>query len=245
MNNKAVDFFRKPIVLVTAVLCFVYSLAACAVNMTGALGLYDISGESYFGDIVFYIVNALLLFSSVILFLLYAFGKSQPESLRVSAIIFITQAGLEILFYVVLTVLIILFLLAVQFSLFALTFWFFPISIASAALVTGYSVIFGFIMLICIITNISKILFGVAVYRNVYGEKIRYKAALFNSIMSFLTSATVLLCCAALITFGLIYDYVLLNLGVLFTPLVLINILTGVISFKYYSELKKCKVERV
>lgn len=46
-------------------------------------------------------------------------------------------------------------------------------------------------------------------------------------------------------TFGLTYDYVLLNLGVLFTPLVLIYILTGVISFKYYSEFKKLKVERV
>ena len=211
----------------------------------GSLSLYDISGESYFADIVFYIVNGFLLINSVILFLLYVFGKNQPERFRVTAIILITQAGLEILFYVVLTVLLILFLLAVQFSLFALTFWFFPIGIVSAAFVTVYSVVFAFIILICILRSISKILFGVAAYRNVYGEKIRYRAALFNSIMSFLSSVTVQLCCVALIAFGLTYDYVLLNLGVLFTPLVLIYILTGVISFKYYSEFKKLKVERV
>lgn len=245
MNEMALSFFRKPIVSITAVICFVYSIAACAVNMTGALGLYDISGESYFGDIVFYIINVFLLSDSVILFLLYVFGKNQPERFRVTAIVFIALAGSEILFYIVLTALLLLFFIAVQFILFASSLWFFPFSIASSALVTGYSVIFCFIILICILTNISKILFGVAAYRNVYGEKIRYRAALFNSIMSFLSSVTVLLCCVGLIAFGLTYDYVLLNLGVLFTPLVLIYILTGVISFKYYSEFKKLKVERV
>ena len=244
MNNMALSFFRKPIVPITAVICFVYSIAACAVNMTGALGLYDISGESFFGDITFYIVNVFLLISLAILFLLYICIKYQPDRVSVTAIVFIALAGSEILFYIVLTVLLLLFFIAVQFILFSSSLWFFPFSIASSALVTGYSVIFGFIILICILTNISKILFGAAAYRNVYGEKIRYRAALFNSIMSFLSSVTVLLCCVGLIAFGLTYDYVLLNLGVLFAPLVLIYILTGVISFKYYSEFKKLKVER-